>query len=188
MNLSIAPKLPLSFIPLFAPTSLPDVLEPGWTQIRTQDEALRFLYRAADRDPRNYPVGITLSSPETGGRELSCWFETWTQLWSALRYVATHLSGKTGDELFALKQRLAQLRLSYGGDDLQVARLQRLFGSHLRVLRMGTFQDLRSGVGAYGRATVLSYLGFELPEGAEPEVPSCHLDSFIAHLRQRAFH
>ena len=137
MSLSIAPKLKLSVVPAtkpavpvqpFAPA---DVLEPGWTQIRNADEALRFLNRAADRDPREFPVGITLASPATGGRELACWFESWAQLWMALRYVAVHLTGKQDDDFKTLTRNLSQLRLSYGSDDLQVARLLRMFGSQL---------------------------------------------------------
>lgn len=198
MNLSAAPKLKLSVVPvtkpsaksadqreLFAPANL---LEPGWTQIRNVDEALRFLNRAADRDPRQYPVGVTLSSPATGGRELACWFESWAQLWMALRYVAVHLSGKQGDELKTLTRSLSQLRLSYGSDDLQVARLQRMFGTQLRVLRMGTFQDLCAGAGSYSHALVKNYLGFHLPDAAEAEVTVCELDRFIGFVRQRAFH
>ncbi len=116
MSLSIAPKLTLSLVPAAKPASpaLPfapaHVLEPGWTQIRNADEALRFLNRAADRDPREFPVGITLSSPATGGRELACWFESWAQLWMALRYVAVHLSGKQGDDMKLLTRSRTQLR------------------------------------------------------------------------------
>lgn len=194
MNLNTAPKLTLSVVPAtkavvpaqpFAPA---EVLEPGWTQIRNADEALRFLNRAADRDPREFPVGITLSSPATGGRELACWFASWAQLWMALRYVAVHLSGKQGDDLKVLTRNLSQLRLSYGSDDLQVARLQRMFGTQLRVLSMGTFQDLRAGVGSYARSLVMGYLGSPLPEGREAEIPGYELDRFIGFMRQRAFH
>jgi hypothetical protein len=188
MSLSIAPKLTLSVVSAtkvaaparpFAPA---DVLEPGWTQIRNADEALRFLNRAADRDPREFPVGITLSSSATGGRELACWFESWAQLWMALRYVAVHLSGKQGEDLKVLTRNLSQLRLSYGSDDLQVARLQRMFGTQLRVLSMGTFEDMRAGVGSYARSLVQSY------QGEETKVPSYELDRFIGFMRQRAFH
>lgn len=188
MSPSIAPKLKLSVVPAtkpavpvqpFAPAQ---VLEPGWTQIRNADEALRFLNRAADRDPRQYPVGVTLSSPATAGRELACWFESWTQVWMALRYVAVHLSGKQGDDLKTLTRSLSQLRLSYGSDDLQVARLQRMFGIQLRVLRMGTFQDLCSGVGSYSRALMEGYQGDNAP------VASHQLEGFITFLRKRAFH
>ena len=188
MNLSIAPQLPLSLLPAALPLPLPDLLEPGWTQIRNADEALRFLNRAADRDPREYPVGITLASHETGGRELSCWFESWAQLWTALRYVAIHLSGKLGEEQKALIRRLSQLRLSYGSDDLLVARLQRMFGPQLRVLRMGTFHDLRAGIGSYSQSLVLSYLGSDRSESPAPEIPGYELDRFIGFLRKRAFH
>lgn len=189
MSLSIAPKLTLSVVPATRPAvqmALPivpvNLLEPGWSQIRNGDEALRFLNRAADRDPRQYPVGITLSSPATGGRELACWFESWTQLWMALRYVAVHLSGKQGEDLKGLTRSLSQLRLSYGSDDLQVARLQRMFGIQLRVLRMGTFQDLCAGVGSYSRALLADYSGSDEPVGNH------QFESFIAFLRKRAFH
>lgn len=194
MSLSIAPKLTLSVVPAtkpavpvqpFAPA---DVLEPGWTQIRNADEALRFLNRAADRDPREFPVGITLSSAATGGRELACWFESWTQLWMALRYVAVHLTGKQGDEFKALTRNLSQLRLSYGSDDLQVARLQRMFGFQLKVLRMGTFADLRNGIGSYARALVQNFGDFHLPDSASAEVPGYEVERFIGFVRQRAFH
>ncbi|GEM_PF-4441684 len=194
MNLSIAPKLTLSVVPATKPavpvqTLAPaDVLEPGWTQIRNADEALRFLNRAADRDPREFPVGITLSSSATGGRELACWFESWTQLWMALRYVAVHLTGKQGEDFKTLTRSLSQLRLSYGSDDLQVARLQRMFGIHLRVLRMGTFADLRAGVGSYARALLQNFGEFHLPDSAAAEVPAYELDRFIGFVRQRAFH
>lgn len=189
MNLSLAPQLPLSFQPAALSLTLPqpDLLEPGWSQIRNADEALRFLNRAADRDPRQFPVGITFSSYEMGSRELSCWFESWAQVWTALRYVAIHLSGKQGDEQKALVRSLSQLRLSYGSDDLLVARLQRLFGPQLRILRMGTFQDLCAGAGSYARALVLGYLGFE-PTALGREVPRAELERFIGFLRKRAFH
>ncbi|TXH05238.1 MAG: hypothetical protein E6R07_04775 [Nevskiaceae bacterium] len=185
MSLNLAPQLLLP-IPPVLPQS--DLLEPGWTQIRNLDEALRLLNRAADRDPREYPVGITLFARETGGRELSCWFESWAQLWMALRYVVIHLSGKRGEDLTLLARQLGQLRLSYGNDELQVARLQRMFGTQLRVLRLGTFQDLRAGVGRHAQTVVRAYLGCVLPEGAVAEVPSAELDRFVAFLRQRAFH
>jgi hypothetical protein len=196
MNLSIAPKLTLTRLPVVlspadshqSEVRKSELLEPGWTQVRNADEALRFLNRAADRDPREYPVGITLCSPATGARELACWFESWAQLWTALRYVAVHLSGKQGEELKTLTLNLSQLRLSYGSDDLQVARLQRMFGQQPRVMRMGTFQDLRAGVGSYAQSLVLSYLGFDLPEGTDAEIPSYELERFIGFLRQRAFH
>ncbi len=194
MNLSIAPKLTLTVVPATKPVVQPqpfvpaDVLEPGWTQIRNADEALRFLNRAADRDPREYPVGITLSSPATGGRELACWFESWTQLWMALRYVAVHLSGKKGEDFKALTRSLSQLRLSYGSDDLQVARLQRMFGIQLRVLRMGTFADLRAGIGSYARTLVQDFGDFHLTDSVPAEVPAYELDRFIGYVRQRAFH
>ena len=194
MSLSIAPKLTLSLVPAAKPAAPAQpfapahVLEPGWTQIRNADEALRFLNRAADRDPREFPVGITLSSPATGGRELACWFESWAQLWMALRYVAVHLSGKQGDDMKLLTRSLSQLRLSYGSDDLQVARLQRMFGIQLRVLRMGTFADLQAGVGSYARALVQSYADSHLPEDVGTEVPGHELERFIGFMRQRAFH
>jgi len=194
MNLSIAPKLTLNVVPAKKPAApqqplvFAELLEPGWTQIRNADEALRFLNRAADRDPREYPVGITLSSPATGGRELACWFESWAQLWMALRYVAVHLAGKQGEEFKVLTRNLSQLRFSYGSDDLQVARLQRMFGIQLRVLRMGTFQDLRIGAGSYSQSLVTSYHGLNAPEGADTEITNCELDRFIGFMRQRAFH
>lgn len=194
MNLSIAPKLTLKVVPATKPAvpqqtlMFAEVLEPGWTQIRNADEALRFLNRAADRDPREFPVGITIASPATGGRELACWFESWAQLWMALRYVVVHLSGKQGEDLKLLTRNLSQLRFSYGSDDLQVARLQRMFGMQLRVFRIGTFQDLRAGLGHYSQSLVLNYLGFGLPGNADADVPSGELDRFIAFLRKRAFH
>ena len=186
MNLSIASQRPLSFVP--APLPRADLLEPGWAQIGNADEALRFVHRAADRDPREYPVGITLACADTGERELSCWFESWAQLWTALRYVAIHLCTNHRDERVALIKRMSQLRLSYGSDDLQVARLQRMFGPQLRILRMGTFDDLCAGSGSYARAQVLSYLGLDLPQGATLRVPREELERFIGFLRQRAFH
>lgn len=176
MSLSTAPQLPH---PALSPAPL---LEPGWSQVRTSDEALRFLHRAADRDPREFPVGITLMSPLTGGRELACWFASWAQLWTALRYIAVHLSGKQGEDLKALACSLSQMRLSYGSDDLQVMRLQRMFGHQLRVLRLGTFQDLCVGVGGCSRGLVQAY------RESQDENPASAPDGFIAFLRRRAFH
>jgi hypothetical protein len=106
----------------------------------------------------------------------------------ALRYVAVHLSGKQGEDFKLLTRNLSQLRLSYGSDDLQVARLQRMFGIQLRVLRMGTFHDLYAGLGSYSQSVVLSYLGFNLPKGSNVEIPSYELERFIGFLRKRAFH
>ncbi|MGH8541347.1 MAG: hypothetical protein ACRETW_12690 [Stenotrophobium sp.] len=168
-----------------APPVPGEIPELGWTHIATQDEALGALRRAADLDPRDYPVGIALGIPAIEQAEMFCWFASWASLRGALRHVLTPLASTRPDQVYRFRWWLARMRISDADGRPDSNQLRKVFAPALRINWMGTFAELRSANGEFARGKIGSYLQMDIPQDQpDMEVPACYLEGFIAYLRR----
>jgi hypothetical protein len=158
---------------------------PAWSQIKNRDEALRALWCAADRDPRENPIGIVIESALIRPGKTICWFESWADLNDAIKDFLVPLAFLNPCDTVRLRRRLTRMHRPDQRPGLKA--LEKLLAPELRVHWIGTFQEMRAAQGDFARAAVSDFLQIRLAaDSAEIEVPSCDLERFVIWLRQGA--
>ncbi|MGH8460639.1 MAG: hypothetical protein ACRESS_03425 [Stenotrophobium sp.] len=156
---------------------------PAWSQLKNRDEALRALWCAGDRDPREYPFGIVIESALIRPGRTICWFESWADMNDAIKDFLVPLAYLNPCDALRLRRKLARMRNQDDRPELKV--LGKLLAPELRIHWIGTFSEMRSAHGDFAQSAVSDFLQIGMMSGLpELEVPSCYLERFIIWLRQ----
>lgn len=184
---AIALKPAASFFSLLglSRTHSTDAAAPAWLQLKNRDEALRALWCAADRDPRDYPFGIVIESALIRAGKTICWFASWAELNDAIADFVVPLAYLNPCDALRLRRKLA--RIHNVDDRPEPKTLKKLLAPELQIHWLGTFSEMRSAGGDFAQSAVSDFLQFEFaPDAPELEVPSCEVERFIIWLRQGA--